>query len=89
MYSSKKKYYKIDSNDSYEIEKYKIENLQFKIKDDIELGKDDPDDYKFRYYKKYYFTDINHQETIKDACFKYMEGLLWVANYYFKKYKLW
>jgi 5'-3' exonuclease len=89
MYSSKKKYYKIDSNDSYEIEKYKIENLQFKIKDDIELGKDDPDDYKFRYYKKYYYTEINQKEQVKFASYKYMEGLLWVANYYFKKCPSW
>jgi 5'-3' exonuclease len=89
IFCSKKKYFKIDSKDSYEIEKYKIENLQFKIKDDIELGKDDPDNYKFRYYKKYYHTEINQKEQVKYASYKYIEGLLWVANYYFNKCPSW
>lgn len=89
MHNSKKRYYQSDSKDPYEKEKYKIENLQFKIDDDIELGKDDPDDYKFRYYKKYYLTEINQKEQVKFASYKYVEGLLWVANYYFNKCPSW
>ncbi len=89
MYNSKKRYYKPDSKDAYEIEKYRIENLQFKIDDDIELGKDDSEDYKFRYYNKYYFTEVNQNELIKFASYKYLEGLLWVANYYFDKCPSW
>ena len=56
----------------------------FKIEDDIELGKDEPDEYKFRYYKKYYHSEINQNKMIKHASFKYLEGLVWVAKYYFK-----
>jgi 5'-3' exonuclease len=89
MNNAKKYFRKCDSKDKYEIEKYKIENLQFKVKDDIELGKGDVDDYKFRYYKKYYHTDINQKELVKFASYKYLEGLLWVANYYFNKCPSW
>ena len=85
LYNSKRYYKKCDSEDTYDQEIFKIENLQFKIDDDIELGKDSSDEYKFRYYKKYYFTEINQQEEVKDACFKYIEGLFWVARYYFDK----
>lgn len=89
MYNSKKRFYKIDSNDSYEVEKNKIENLLFRIDDDIELGKDAKDDYKFRYYKKYYNSEINQNELIKYSCYKYVEGLIWIANYYFNKCESW
>jgi len=89
MYNSKKYFRKCESEDKYEREKYKIENLQFKIEDDIELGRDDSEEYKFRYYKKYYHTDINQKELVKFASYKYLEGLLWVANYYFNKCPSW
>lgn len=84
-----KRYYKINLSDSYEIEKNKIENLLFKIEDNIELGKDNQDDYKFRYYKNYYNSEINQNELVKYSCYKYIEGLIWVANYYFNKCESW
>ena len=89
MYNTKKNYRKSNDLDAYESEKFKIENLQFKINDDIELGKDDSNDYKFRYYKKNYLTEINQHEIVKFASYKYLEGLLWVANYYFKDCPSW
>ena len=89
MYNSKKHFRKCESEDPYEKEKYKIENLQFKIEDDIELGKDENEEYKYRYYKKYYHTEINQKELVKFASYKYLEGLLWVANYYFNKCPSW
>jgi len=89
MYKSKKHFRKNDNEDAYEREKTKIENLQFKIEDDIELGKDTSDEYKFRYYKKYYHTEINQSRIVKNASYKYLEGLLWVANYYFSKCPSW
>jgi 5'-3' exonuclease len=89
LYNNKKKFYKIESNDSYETEKNKIENLLFKIDDDIELGKDDKENYKFRYYSKYYNSQINQKELVKYSCYKYIEGLIWVANYYFNKCESW
>ena len=89
MYNNKKRFYKIDFQDSYEVEKNKIENLLFRIDDDIELGKDAKDDYKFRYYKKYYNSEINQNELVKYSCYKYVEGLIWIANYYFNKCESW
>ena len=53
------------------------------------MGKDDSDEYKFRYYKKYYFCEINQNNLVKYACYKYFEGLIWVANYYFKSCPSW
>ena len=42
-----------------------------------------------RLHKKYYHTDINQKELVKFASYKYLEGLLWVANYYFNKCPSW
>ena len=71
------------------MEKNKIENLLFKIEDNIELGKDDRENYKYRYYKHYYNAEINQNELVKYSCYKYIEGLIWVANYYFNKCESW
>ena len=49
LHASKKFNKKLNSNDSYEIEKYRIENLHFKIENDINLGSDKPKFYKYRY----------------------------------------
>ena len=89
LYETKKKSYKISSDDAYEIEMHKIENLQFKIENPINLGKDDADSYKFRYYKEYFSSEYCQNEIVKDACNDYFKGLLWVANYYFKKCNSW
>ena len=89
LYNSKKYIPKCESSDPYDQEMYRIENLMFKINDDIELGKDDKENYKFRYYKKHYHTEVNQRETVKVACDKYFEGLNWVANYYFNKVPSW
>ena len=68
---------------------HRIDNLLFKIKNDVKLGKDNSENWKFRYYKKYYHTEINQRELVKYACDKYFEGLIWVANYYFDKCPSW
>jgi 5'-3' exonuclease len=89
LFQSKKYYKKLQSSDSYENEKFKIENLNFKIENDINLGMDENSSYKFRYYKKYYNADVNQNETVKQACYKYIEGLIWVAKYYFNDCSSW
>ena len=89
LYETKKRSYKISSDDAYEIEMHKIDNLQFKIENPINLGKDDADSYKFRYYKEYFSSEYCQNEIVKDACNDYFKGLLWVANYYFKKCNSW
>ncbi len=59
-----------------------MENLQFKIPDLFELGKEgiDYNDSKRRYYE-YYYVDNNIQKTIEE----YFRGLYWNAHYYFDK----
>jgi len=89
LYSSKKRYYKCRSADKYDQEMHRIDNLYFKIQDDIELGKDTPENWKFRYYKKNYFCETNQYDFVQIACNNYFEGLLWVANYYFKECCSW
>ena len=88
-YNSKKYNRNCDSDDPYQQEMHRIENLMFKIEDDVELGKDDKENWKFRYYNKYYNTEVNQREVVKYACDKYFEGLVWVANYYFNKCASW
>ena len=89
LYESKRYHKKLQSNDSFEIEKYKIENLNFRIENDINLGMDDSKSYKYRYYKKYYNADVNQHQTVKHSCYKYIEGLIWVAKYYFNECSSW
>jgi len=89
LYEMEKKSYFCKSKSAYEKEKHKIDNLQFKIINDINLGMDTPEEWKFRYYKKYYHEDINQREFIKQACNIYFEGLVWVANYYFNQCISW
>lgn len=89
MHNSYKRRYKCSSDDPYVKELHRIEHLQFKIEDDIELGKDSQEDWKFRYYKKHYHTEVNQRELVQNACNKYFEGLIWVANYYFDKCPSW
>ena len=90
LYNNKNKnYYKCRSNDPYEREIYKIENLKFKINNNIKLGKDSSNEWKYRYYSTYYHCQDNQEENINYACRKYFEGLAWVAKYYFKKCSSW
>tara|TARA_B110000208_G_C11796634_1_gene439906 strand:+ start:263 stop:1945 length:1683 start_codon:yes stop_codon:yes gene_type:complete len=89
LYNSKKKRRFCRSNDPYEREVFKIDNLQFKIKDNIELGKDSDDLWKYRYYNTYYKASNNMNNTIEDACFDFFKGLVWNSYYYFYKCPCW
>ena len=89
LHNSKKFVHKCSSNDPYTQEIYRIDNLMFKIDNDINLGEDNSENWKFRYYKKYYHTEVNQRELVKEACDKYFEGIIWVANYYFLKCPSW
>lgn len=78
-----------NSKDPYEREIFKINNLQFKFNDPIELGKDEPILWKYRYYKEYFHCTLNQKNFVKDLCHHYFTGLLWVAEYYFNKCPAW
>jgi len=86
----------------YETEKYKIdvwyvENLfstldkkgnlsKLRLKDPIRLGQSD---WKYRYYEHYFHTDYRQQEMIDRICENYVDGLYWVAKYYFEECPTW
>tara|TARA_Y100000768_G_scaffold388895_1_gene388426 strand:- start:6351 stop:8027 length:1677 start_codon:yes stop_codon:yes gene_type:complete len=82
------KYYTFHNN-SYEIAKKNLQNLNFKIKDPIMLGIGDFEEYKKKYYKHYYFILHNSNEIIEESCLDYLKGILWNLHYYFLDCKSW
>ena len=78
------------SGDAYEKEVFKIENLQFKIKDSILLGSDTPEEWRKRYYKYYWDVEDNEiEEFSQKLVYHYLMGIKWVTNYYFDKCCSW
>jgi 5'-3' exoribonuclease 2 len=78
------------SGDAYEKEVFKIENLQFKINDPIQLGSDNPEDWRFRYYN--YYWGVNKEELedfSQKLVINYLSGIKWVTQYYFDKCPSW
>lgn len=70
-----------------ETELWNLENLNFPINDPIRLGTDHPLRWKHRYYCHYMGENtaaIRHR-----MCQRYIEGLVWVANYYFRGCPSW
>lgn len=87
--------YKHHQRRCFEIDKHKkdiwrVENLKnIKINDHLRLGDGNATERKFRYYS-YYFKTAEHINDIVDrVCHNYVEGLLWVARYYFEKCPSW
>lgn len=69
---------------------WKIENLKnVKICDEIRLGDGEADEWKFRYYSHYFHTSEHMDQTVDNVTHNYIEGLLWVARYYFEKCPTW
>lgn len=72
--------------DRYEHELYNFENL-------IGMQVDDPirydmPDYKDRYYKHYFDTEVNSAMT-SQLCNEYIKGIVWTFEYYFNKCICW
>jgi 5'-3' exonuclease len=90
-YAEKKRRVHCNSNDTYDQEIHKIENLQFKINDPIELGSDNPKEWRERYY--YHYFGCESEESIEKFCKlfvkNYLIGIKWVTQYYFDKCPSW
>ena len=86
-----KRFQKCESSDPYDIEIFKIENLQFKIDDPIKLGSDNHKDWRRRYYKHYFGceTDESIELFSKKLVKNYLVGIKWVTEYYFDKCPSW
>ncbi|AYV77561.1 MAG: XRN 5'-3' exonuclease [Dasosvirus sp.] len=78
--------------EQYKREIWQIEHLK-NIKsyelDRIRLGDGRPEEWKYRYYSHYFRTDEHMKETVDNICHNYLEGLLWVARYYFEECPSW
>tara|TARA_Y100000780_G_scaffold232569_1_gene266671 strand:- start:15934 stop:17688 length:1755 start_codon:yes stop_codon:yes gene_type:complete len=78
------------STDPYDIEVWEMENLKnVKIDDPIKLGSDSSDLWKFRYYEHYLNCPTSQYSLVNNLCKNYLEGLIWVANYYFHGCPCW
>jgi 5'-3' exonuclease len=77
--------------DAYNAELWNIENMQFEIDDPIQLGLGTKEEWIYRYYEHYIsFRDSKHYENqVSAMCYSYIEGLYWVALYYFDECPAW
>jgi 5'-3' exonuclease len=86
---------KCNGTTDYEKEMFRIENLQFKIVDPIELGSDNPDEWRKRYYKHYWGVGMGVNDTdelekfSKQLVTHYLIGVKWVTQYYFDTCPSW
>lgn len=77
-------------SDDYSKELWNLENLKiFKIHDPIKLGKGQPEEWKFRYYEYYFNVTENQREFIDELILHYLDGIMWVAKYYFESCPSW
>ena len=90
-YGKNKRHQRCESSDPYDMEIFKIENLQFKIVDPVNLGSDNQKDWRKRYYKHYFGceTDESIESFSKKLVKNYLIGIKWVTEYYFDKCPSW
>ena len=70
---------------AYLTDVWNYENLNFYIEDFVSIGSDTPKEWQTRYYKEYFQSARN----IPTICQNYIEGLYWIATYYFIDCKMW
>lgn len=83
------KHTKYNFNNDYEKDLWVYDNLF-----DNSINKDiisilNIDDIKFKYYAHYLKTYEHQEETINELCKKYIDGLIWILEYYIKGCKNW
>jgi len=77
-----RRYAKCQSDDPYDREMFKIENVLFKVEDPIGLGVDS--NYRFKYYHHYFGVEKDDiEDFVKEMVKQYLTGIRWVTNYYF------
>lgn len=69
---------------------WNLENMKtFEVEDPVGLGFGEANEWKYRYYEHYFFAS-EHQELMIESLVKlYLEGVMWVAKYYFDKCPDW
>lgn len=80
-------------NDPYQIDKFRMENLDFPITDPVRLGQDSPMKWRERYYTYYGIPKgvdtSKYNEEIEKVCYQYLLGVKFIALYYFKDVPSW
>lgn len=77
-------------NNQYEREIWLLENMKIIKSDDIyhkHIGCFE--DWKFRYYEHHFHSFESQEQTIKDICKNYLDGICWITNYYFHECPSW
>lgn len=75
---------------AYEREIWNIDNMKHVKHYDVfkkDIGTFD--DWKFRYYEYYFGCSESQEQTIKNVCQNYLDGIYWITQYYFGKCKSW
>ena len=90
-YSGKKKQkFRCKSDDPFDIEMARIDNLMFKIDDPVKLGCGGKKEYTERYFDYYFHVDKDEIDEYSENMVKYyLKGLKWVTLYYFDKCPSW
>jgi 5'-3' exoribonuclease 2 len=89
-YGKKRRSFGSKSNDAYDREIHKIENLMFKIKDPVMLGNETSEKWEKRYFDHYFGAkDEKLNEFREEMGRQYLIGLKWVTLYYFDKCPSW
>jgi len=79
-----------NSHNEYDIALWNMENkFNNNICDTIQLGKGKQDEWKFRYYSHHYSVSEHYDELVNDMSRCYLDGIIWVATYYFTKCEDW
>lgn len=69
---------------------WNLENMEtIKYRDVFQPHIGNIDDWKFRYYKNVLKCSENHEQLVNDMCKEYLDGLLWIAEYYFSDCPSW
>lgn len=75
------------SNDPYDIEIWKMDNIKDVDTSDhpTNIGQCNPLEWKYDYYYYYFRTSNNHSQYIDNVCHQYLKGIIWTIHYYFDK----
>ena len=81
-----KKRRKCYENDPYKIELWNINNLNNNnVIDNSQLGVDDIDIWKYRYYEHHFKLYGDQKLYINKLLYNYLSGIKWISEYYFNE----
>jgi len=82
MYTKGRVYMKCNESDPCKIALFEFDNLTLSNINELNIGKDNPKEYKKRYYNHFFHT--KNSKNINDICKEYLIGFSWVKKYYFE-----